>query len=96
MRGRLVNRCRRTAQFDPRIHAPSLQLCVPGFSNGICLRPCLDSIFDRVYCEDIIDKFYNYKIIYPKSDLGDHWGIKSNYEIIDYDDFHYIPIKKKA
>ena len=65
-------------------------------SNGFIIFKACDSVFNRVHCEDIIDRFYNYKIIYPKSALGDYWGIKSNYEIADYDGSHYIPIKKKV
>ncbi len=64
-------------------------------SEGFVIFKAYNSSFNRVYCEDIIDRFHTFKIIYPKSALGDYWGIKSNYEIADYDDSYYIPIQKK-
>ncbi len=55
-----------------------------------------DPNFISVSCSDVIQRFYTFKIIYPKSALGDYWRIKSKFEITDYDDRHYIPIRKKV
>ncbi len=65
-------------------------------NNGYVIFKAYDSIFERVYCNEIIERFYKYRIVYPKSALGDYWGIKSTYFIEDYDDYHYIPSSRKS
>ncbi|MDJ0730620.1 MAG: hypothetical protein QNJ33_11580 [Crocosphaera sp.] len=83
--------------YQVRLYQPCSPIDDSFDSDGFLIFVALtDNTMIKVHCSDIIQRFYTFKIIYPKSALGDYWLIKSRFEITDYDEHHYIPVKKKT
>lgn len=76
--------------YQVRLYQPCSPINESFDSDGFLIFVALtDPTYISVSCNDVIERFYTFKIIYPKSALFDYWLIKSRYEITDYDEHHY-------